>query len=76
MLLRRTEPSLHSVALPPTQIPFPGSLHITSARLCFVFEDKGIAPIKLPAKSIKPGGVSKLPADADKGGPPQLAGAC
>lgn len=56
------------------QIPFPGSLHITSARLCFVFEDQSIAPIKLPAKAIKPGGVTKLTADSDKGGQWQQGG--
>lgn len=58
------------LASPPnhSQIPFPGSLHITSARLCFAFEDKNIAPIKLPAKAIKPGGVTKLAADSEKGG--------
>lgn len=66
IVCRRLRPR-HFLPISHTQIPFPGSLHITSARLCFVFEDKAIAPIKLPAKSIKPGGVSKLPADADKG---------
>jgi hypothetical protein len=47
------------------QIPFPGSLHITSSRLCFVFEDKGVAPIKLPGKAIK--AAAKRAADEQQG---------
>lgn len=48
------------------QIAFPGSLHVTSQRLLFAFEEKGVAPIKLPGKAIK--SVAKHAADAQKGG--------
>lgn len=48
------------------QVPFPGSLHVTSRRLCFAFEDRGLAPIKLPGKAIK--GAAKAAADAAQGG--------
>lgn len=47
------------------QVPFPGSLHVTSRRLCFAFEDRGLAPIKLPGKAIK--GAAKVAADAVQG---------
>lgn len=49
------------------QIAFPGSLHVTSQRLCFTFEEKGVAPIKLAGKAIK--SVAKLAADVQKGVP-------
>lgn len=52
--------------LPYPQVPFPGSLHVTSRRLCFAFEDRGVAPIKLPGKAIN--GASKAAADAAQGG--------
>ncbi|EFN56235.1 expressed protein [Chlorella variabilis] len=48
-----------------TPIAFPGSLHVTSQRLLFAFEEKGVAPIKLPGKAIK--SVAKHAADAQKG---------
>ena len=47
------------------QVSFPGSLHVTSQRLCFAFEDRGVAPIKLPAKALK--AVAKQAADAQHG---------
>lgn len=58
-------------ACPPAhrQIAFPGSLHVTSGRLCFAFAERGLAPIKLAAKQVK--SAAKLPADAAKGAPAQ-----
>ena len=50
----------YAVPLAAPQVPFPGSLHITSRRLCFVFEEPGVAPIKLPGSALQ--GVAKLAA--------------
>lgn len=51
---------------PPRQVAFPGSLHVTSQRLCFTFEERGLAPIKLAGKALKT--VAKQPADDKQGG--------
>eukprot|EP00887_Chlorella_sp_A99_P004272 scaffold15.g4272.t1 len=49
---------------PVRTIPFRGQLHITSARVCFVFEPtegaSSIAPVKVPVGGVR--GVSKQPA--------------
>ncbi|PSC70335.1 hypothetical protein C2E20_6248 [Micractinium conductrix] len=55
---------------PVRQVAFPGSLHVTSSRLCFAFDDKTVAPIKLPGRAIK--GVAKLGADAAAGLPERI----
>jgi len=57
---------------PPLQVPFPGSLHVTSQRLCFVFAEASIAPIKLPGKGIQ--GVAKKAAEEQQGEPLEVAG--
>lgn len=64
-VLWQTYTATNNFFTPVRQVPFPGSLHVTSQRLCFAFEDRGVAPIKLPGKAIK--GVSKAAADAAQG---------
>ncbi len=50
---------------PYLQIPFAGSLHVTSARVCFTFDERGVAPVKLPGKAIK--SVAKRPQNKQQG---------
>ncbi|KAL4448254.1 hypothetical protein ABPG75_005473 [Micractinium tetrahymenae] len=69
-VLWQTYTSTNNFFTPVRQVSFPGSLHVTSRRLCFAFEDKGVAPIKLPGKAIK--GVAKAAADAAQGLPERL----
>lgn len=60
------------LALSLCQVPFPGSLVVTSQRLCFAFEEPGLAPARVPAKALKV--AAKLPADEDKGEGPLRPG--
>ncbi|KAL4423385.1 hypothetical protein ABPG77_004316 [Micractinium sp. CCAP 211/92] len=69
-VLWQTYTSTNNFFTPVRQVPFPGSLHVTSRRLCFAFEDRGLAPIKLPGKAIK--GAAKAAADAAHGLPERL----
>lgn len=49
-----SKPPAHFCPLSKSQVPFPGELHITSSRVCFVFEggERETEPVKVDHKAV------------------------